>query len=352
MRWRSTRPPSGAVVIAAAGPVVAQWNGATWTMPFGSTSGSVKALANGPPGATNLLFVGGNFSSFGAVGQAHLVCLNGMSVQPPPFAWNSGLEVRCMKLLDDGAGPALFIAGRTPGSPPNNPSGLPVLYRWDGISLTTIGTFGFAGADILDLGIVAESSGPVLYVVGTFATIDGVTIHKVGRRIGGAWTDVPGNLGGSVPSVVHGFSEGGGFAAYLGGGFTAFGGLPSAYLARFGCPRPALALTQTGGPGSPALVTSSGLVPGRETFNVFSVELCAGAPGGGPFLGLCASDPATLLNQALLPVGAEPFHFIAAQPSMTFGPYSVPALTVDGLCIDLDAVSGYRWSPVTRAAIQ
>jgi hypothetical protein len=43
---------------------------------------------------------------------------------------------------------------------------------------------------------------------------------------------------------------------------------------------------------------------------------------------------------------------LASQPSMTFGPYAVPALVADGLCIDLDAASGYRWSPVTRGTIQ
>ena len=128
--------------------------------------------------------------------------------------------------------------------------------------------------------------------------------------------------------------------------------MSAAYLARFGCPRPSLALTQPGGAGSPIGVTSSGLVAGRETFNVFSVEPCAGIPGSGPLLGLCATDPATLLAQALLPVGTLPFHFLASQPSMTFGPYTVPALVVDGLCIDLDATSGYRWSPVTRVTIQ
>jgi hypothetical protein len=272
---------------------------------------------------------------------------------PPPFPWST-LEVREMKVLDDGGGPALFIVGRNPGFPPNVPPSTPILYRWDGLSLASLGTFGPSAypIDVLDVGVVIESSGPVLYATGSFSTIDGANIVGVGRRIAGVWTGVAGVTGGTTPSTVQGFQEGGGFAAYFGGGFTSFGGIPSAYFARFGCPRPSISLAQAGGAGSPVVVTSSGLVVGGEMFNVFSVEPCPGIPGGGPYLGLCASNPASLLSQASLPLGTPPFHVTASQPSMTFGPYLAPSLVADALCVQFDAISGYRWSPTFRIAIQ
>jgi trimeric autotransporter adhesin len=353
--------PTGAVVVAANAavpPQVTMWGGVNWSAPLTATGTSsyIKALAS-DPFVAGLLYIGGNFTSFAGLGSPNLVCWNGTAVVPPPFAWNN-LEVRVMKVLDDGGGPALFIAGRNPGVPPNVPPFGPKLFRWDGTSLALIATFNpsvtpSGSYDVTDLAMVQEGAGPVLYVTGSFTTIDGANIPGVGRRIAGTWTGVPGaGLSAGWPSTVQGFQEGGGFAAYLGGGFTSFGGLPSANLARFGCPRPSISLAQGGGAGSPIFVTSSGLVLGRETFNVFSLEPCAGIPGGGPYLGLCATNPATLLNQAALPIGTPPFHMSASQSSMTFGPYLVPPVVVDALCVDFDPGLGYRWSPTVRLAIQ
>jgi len=99
---------------------------------------------------------------------------------------------------------------------------------------------------------------------------------------------------------------------------------------------PTLAITQPGGPGQPVFITSGNLFPGAEVFNVLSVEPCPGGPGTGPFLGLCASDPNTLFSQVALPLGFQPFHFLATGPSATFGPYPAPAgLVVEGVCFIL-----------------
>lgn len=358
--------PTGPVVVAATnallGPPsvpaqVTTWNGVTWSVvgvaaPYFVEE--IKALASDPfmPG---LLYIGGKFGSFGGLAQPNLVCWNGTSVVPPPFAWGN-LDVRLMKVLDDGGGPALFIVGRGFSYYPYWPPVGASLYRWNGTSLVLIGDFGPSGfaLDVTDLAVVTESSGPVLYATGGFETIFGASVvGNVGRRVAaGWWTGLPGATVGTSPSTVQGFQEGGGFAAYLGGGFTSFGVLPSAHLARFGCPRPSISLTQIGGTGSPMVVTSSGLVLGRETFNVFSLEPCFGTAGGGPYLGLCATYPATLLDQATLPLGTPPFHVTASQSSMTFGPYLVPPVVVDALCIDFDPSLGYRWSPTFRLAIQ
>jgi subtilisin family serine protease len=99
---------------------------------------------------------------------------------------------------------------------------------------------------------------------------------------------------------------------------------------------PTLALTQPQGPGTGALVSCGGLVPGREYYNIFSFEPCPGGLGTGPYLGLCATDFNDLWNQFLLPAGVEPFHFIATSTTASFGPYLLPAgLDIEGICFDL-----------------
>ena len=147
-----------------------------WTSTFGALSGTgsyVADLADDPFG-TDLL-IGGRFTSGGL---SNLVGWNGTSLVPPPFGWNSNLEVRCMKVLDDGGGPALFIVGRVPAThvPPFFPPATPYLYRWNGTSLALVSTFGPASSDVTDLKIVAESTGPVLYATGSFSTIDGAPV--------------------------------------------------------------------------------------------------------------------------------------------------------------------------------
>ena len=121
------------------------------------------------------------------------------------------------------------------------------------------------------------------------------------------------------------------------------------------CTRIRLVASQDGGPGSPVFLRNHHLIPGHEYFNVFSLEPCATGVGSGPFLGLCASAPAAvdlLVAQVLVPVGTAPFHFVATSESTSFGPFPLPPLVIEGICIDftggtLDAVSG-----VSRLIVQ
>ncbi len=98
---------------------------------------------------------------------------------------------------------------------------------------------------------------------------------------------------------------------------------------------PTLAIAQPLGPGTGVVLQLGSLVPGAEVFTVFSFEACGGGPGTGPYLGLCASDVSTLVNQLLLPLGAVPFHFSPNAPAATFGPYPAPSgLYVEAVCFD------------------
>ena len=108
-----------------------------------------------------------------------------------------------------------------------------------------------------------------------------------------------------------------------------------------------LSLAQPGGPGAPVVINAGGQSPGGEMFLVFSLEPAAGGVGTGPYLGLWASNLSTLVSQIELPLGTPPFHYLAAAPSQSFGPYGVPpGLYVEGLAIGVTGGVLQALSPV------
>jgi len=99
-------------------------------------------------------------------------------------------------------------------------------------------------------------------------------------------------------------------------------------------------------------VTNENLLPGREYYNLLSFDLCPGGPGTGlgPF-GLCIVTNANLtvlLDQLALPVGADPFHFVATSATQVFGPYSLAPFVAEAICID---VTGGVLGPASPVAL-
>ncbi len=116
---------------------------------------------------------------------------------------------------------------------------------------------------------------------------------------------------------------------------------------------PILTLSQPGGPGTGVFVANDGLLPGHEYFNLFSLELCPGAPGSGPLLGLCATDVSFLIFEVSLPVGTPPIHFVTSTVTTNFGPLAVPpGLSVDALAFDFTGAALGPTSPVVRFTSQ
>ena len=113
-------------------------------------------------------------------------------------------------------------------------------------------------------------------------------------------------------------------AVLVGGCFPSAGGVGSPWLARCRSPpaSPLLDDRSAGwfGNGCSALENLVRLAPGGEYHNLASPGSLSGGARHGPSGGLCAIDPMALLDQFALPIGAEPFHFIAAGPEASFGP--------------------------------
>ena len=96
------------------------------------------------------------------------------------------------------------------------------------------------------------------------------------------------------------------------------------------------------------------LQPGNEYLNVVSFDLCAGGPGGGPFLGLCATTPPAiqlLIDQVNQPLGTF-FHFVAPGSRVSWGPLLLPPTTVDAVCVDITGGTINAVSSVRRITIQ
>lgn len=361
---------------------VARWSGASWSVLGGgigpgpgSPPPEVRALAVHDDGSGPALIAGGFFATAGGVPAAGIARWNGV-------AWTgmngSFWAVDDLVTFNDGTGPALYAAGPgavsrwnglawvgLPGPPPGAPLSLavfddgngPALYaagqdvrRWNGAAWTPLP--GIA-SQIRDLAVFDDGRGPALHAAATLAQI-GVIARWDGAQwtfLGPAQPPGPGNSMDVAALAVQDF--GAGPALYCGGNFLMAGGVPSVHVARWGGYRPALRLTQPGGPGSAFFLGASGLNPGGEYFMLFSAELCSAGAGSGPWLGLCAANPSSLASQILFPIGTEPVHWLASGTSMGFGPYLLPPGTrAEAICIDVTAGVLGCLSPARRLTVR
>ena len=132
-------------------------------------------------------------------------------------------------------------------------------------------------------------NGSSLVRLGTFQTAGGQPIQFLARWNGSSWSQV----GGGVNSPCFGIgvaNDGSGPALFVGGVSTLAGNTVVAGVAKWGPMRPGVSASQPTGPGGAVIVSDIGLVAGRDYANVFSFDICAGGPGSGPYLGLCAQD--------------------------------------------------------------
>lgn len=120
-------------------------------------------------------------------------------------------------------------------------------------------------------------------------------------------------------------------------------------------PRPSIRIDQATVAG-PVTLVNEGLVPGRQYFNLFSLDLCAGGPGtgSGPF-GSCivtAANEAFVLDQLALPVGTIPFHFVAGTGTEVWGPFAIAPVVLEALCLDVTGGEIGIASPIVRLEVR
>lgn len=280
----------GAFTSIQGGPTAngtARWTGTQW-QPLGNGVGGnnfrVFALEPYDDGTGAALYAAGEFSSAGGNPASRIARWNGA-------AWSAvgtGLSdeqngaATSLAVFDDGSGPSLFVSGQfaTAGGVPCLGTG-----RWDGQwhsgpgvsgtlsrlrtmdfggtpTLASLGSFFTIGGfpmknvarfdgtewtglaslmdDVVDVACVYDDgSGPALYVGGTFTSIDGQTLLRIARWDGSQWSEVgggitePAELGLALVTSMAVFDDGSGPALYVGGQFTAAGGVTASAIARW-----------------------------------------------------------------------------------------------------------------------
>ena len=366
---------AGGTFIAIGGITVnyiAKWNGSSW-LPLGTGvqhvfgTAYVGAMAVYDDGWGPALYVGGRFTSAGGVSVDSIARWDGTSwspVGPPPQCWGSVIFV--LMVGDDGSGPSLFAGGRScslGGALVNH------VGKWDGTSWLPLGA-GFApstspyqpGTIVYDFELFDDGTGPALYAGGQFSQTGNTPVNNIAKWDGTAWRAVGSGIGYSPsPAPPKVFSlcawdDCQGPALYAGGSFSLAGGVTAQSMARWSCSSgPSLSLEQPGGPASGVSITNCDLIPGNEYFNVFSLDLCLGGAGTGPYLGLCSATAANtqfLVGQAMAPLGTPLTHFLAPSTSVVWGPISIPPITIEGVLFDFTGGVLGPISPVTSLTIQ
>jgi hypothetical protein len=343
----------GAFINAGGNPVyrIASWNGSSWA-PLGTgMNHAVFSLA----AFANELVAGGDFTVAGAVGANHIASWDGSAWAP--LAEGCDLAVQALVVYggDLVASGHFAHAGLVPCAN---------IARWNKVAWQPLGS-GIGSFFFHSVGALTVHGGELI-AGGNFPTAGGVPASNVARWDGSVWQPVGSGIGAAVYSFAHAGADlvaGGvnfikrfdgtnwqstgvvsGLAGTLGshgngvlagGNFVSVGGVSSPFLARLSPPQPSIAISQPGA-GLGVVITNSSLIPGHEYFNIASLNPCAGGPGTGPYGGLCFNNLDDLAWQLLLPVGAEPFHFIAASTTATFGPIGLPlGLAFEAVCANV-----------------
>ncbi len=191
-----------------------------WELGFGRRGFdlAVGAFAVYDDGTGPALYVGGNFTRAGGAAIRALARWDGVQwTSVGGSAQGPGADVAELLVHDDGSGPALYAAGTFPsfgGVPANN------IARWDGTSWTTLGqgVTGGATARIRRLLVHDDGTGPQLWACGTFTTAGaGQPAAGLARWNGVAWEGMDPGITGAVQAMAT-YDDGTGPALYVGGG--------------------------------------------------------------------------------------------------------------------------------------
>lgn len=216
------------------------WRALGTGLNLGSTNGFVTSIVSTTIGSStgrSRLIVGGRFTSAG--GQPFtegIAAWDGQRWESIGLNVAQGNAVWDIAVGDVGQGPRLFVAG-------NLGVGFNGISQWDGEAWLPVGTGtginGVFSPYIADLEIFDDGSGPALYAVGRFDTVDGVAAQLAARFKNGAWQRIGLGLSRQSDALKYldsatVFNNGSGASLYVGGtqfGIQAISG--SAHVARW-----------------------------------------------------------------------------------------------------------------------
>jgi hypothetical protein len=152
----------------------------------------------------------------------------------PP--WNAGLLplATSMVVFDDGAGPALYVAGMMTLSAPAPANYQVARYQRGVWTMLPPETGGLSFP--IQLTVHDDGRGPGLYASGPFTMLGGVPANRVAKWNGSAWTPLGTGIDGPAQwaSVFAAVSFPGDGGLYLGGNFLSAGGVAAPRIAKWG----------------------------------------------------------------------------------------------------------------------
>lgn len=210
---------------------IARWNGASWSsMGQGPQAITVLDIAGFDAGTGPAVYVAGMFAQIGGVPVQSVARWNGASWSAvgvlPPGATPAVAGFRALAVVNDGAGPALYMGGPLL----NLTQGNHVL-KWNGAAWSLVGP-GENGV-IHALEAFDDGSGAALYATGTFTTAGGVSAAGIARWDGIAWSALGAGVVGDAPDMI-GFDDGTA-ARLVVAGVSVAGGAPVGSIAAWSC---------------------------------------------------------------------------------------------------------------------
>src|SRR5262245_17394630 len=183
-------------------------------------------------GGVSSLLVGGAFTAAGGVVLNHIARWDG-------FQWSGmggGLDgdVRCLLVFNDGTGAAVYAGGDFSGA----------VARWSANSWQAIGSALNGGVHSMAIYDPPGPTGPSLFVGGNFSAAGGLSTSRVARWAGGgAWQSLGSGVNHTCPFTSCGLlpdvftlaahDDGSGPALYAGGWFNIAGGGSANYIAKW-----------------------------------------------------------------------------------------------------------------------
>jgi hypothetical protein len=252
--------------------------------------------------------------------------------------------------FDDGTGPALYAGGLLTSAGP-----VPAVSvaRWNGSTWTPLGS-GVTGS-VLCLTVFDDGGGrPALFAGGGFPPfpVSGGS-NGIARWDGSSWFIGSNWVVGNIRELAT-HDDGTGPSLFVGGNFTMIGGIATTGIARWNCGSYISVSASQTSPVAPVFVSNANLTPGNEYFNIFSLDVCPGMPGSGLYSGLCIYSLANsqfVFSQLMTPLGTPLSHFVAPSSYLNWGPFALPPLTIDGICLDVTGGVLGPVSPVARLVI-
>ena len=165
-----------------------------------------------------------------------------LSAEPCEYAWqptfSSEVEVddvvHEMIVFDDGSGPALYVGGDFSSIGGEDMKGIA---RWDGENWSAIGAnLEGHNPSVYAMAVHDDGSGPALYLGGNFTAAGGIEAKNIVRWDGETWSALGKGVGEGIYSSVFAlgvFDDGSGEAIYAGGNFTTAGGTDTFGIARW-----------------------------------------------------------------------------------------------------------------------